>query len=562
MQHAKEELENPNSVLRRTSSRSVKELQNKLGNCRDGLEEVERLLKRFQSLDKRSQSRHLLDPLRFAIHDISRIRDQLTQRADDINLFFTTLNTEGLAKIWTRIDEIYEEIQANKRDPAILLGPVDDDSEDARWNELKAKLHQDGITLADLESCREQIGTYIRHQIKPRLNYDMRPPATTRPATDRAMPAGSHWKRSEGPERSISHQFVGPGMDSKILRATTGPFEARTPSPVPNLDESQPLGSPFRPPGYPPNRAQNATAETGSEAFLCPYPRCGRSFEEKGFEHFLDVQQHVKHWHEFQGDFPATPSDRGGYRKVNASPRESRTYSTAFAVEESAHSRSCPTPRRDSTCSAQSPSLGLANASWGHMPPPSPMGRSIESVYSYPSSPRPTLGFSLPTPPAKRQPALSTDSYEDLTRPSEAGPVRKRPSIRRAGSRDDNRAASSTSSAPETILFQGVRRNPSLPDLRTLRSSSDHPLRTEPSLERPRASRSQARRFNRRQRAEDTRSKIRFLENTLRQLKDERAFYLEDRDHQKDIIMREILPQIIVRPRSEIQQDKSDFRSV
>ena len=159
---------------------------------------------------------------------------------------------------------------------------------------------------------------------------------------------------------------------------------------------------------------------------------------------------------------------------------------------------------------------------------------------------------------------MSTDSYEESAGLSESGRVRKRPSVRRPGNPDDSYATSGTSSASETILFPRVRRHPSLPDLRTLRSSGDNPSRTAPTPEQPRASRSQARRFNRRQKAEKTKSKIQFLEDRLRQLKEESAYYLEDRDHHKDIIMKEVVPRLVgdIPHSSRSYKDTSDIKSI
>ena len=525
IQNADEVLENPTSILSRAGSTKVEELGRKLTDCRVDLETLERLLDNYKKLDPRSKSKSLITAIRYARQDISAVLTRLTSRTRDIDQFLTVSGAGSLGRIEKRLDEIFQEIQVGSRDPTTLPSPVRRDQANLRWNTLREEFLREGITVEDLEARKEQICTYLRRQTSPGRSNKPEESGTP-PAVP--IPAGPHWRRGSTSHEPCVGQFVGgPGTDALIVCSSIGSNAARPPSPMPfRTDGESPCLRPMLS-SQECAQAQDPGAEDVSrDLHLCPYSGCRFSLPGKGFQHPLDRKSHVNGVHLYTGALKLDQTERITYRHGNPMTREPRTYAKNFASEDSAPdalSKSCPSPKHDSRSVTQSPRT--PNVPWGMLPPRSPMGRSSGSVYSQCSSPKPSFGSSLPTPPMKRRPSGSTEEYE-VTEYYRSG-IPRRTSIHR-------RMTSSTSSfASEPVLDYEVRHLPSAPDLKHLHSGDNTVSRGEQCIDKLPPSRSQVRRTRQRGKETAQKSKINSLRNTLQQAKEERDLYLRGRDFYK-----------------------------
>ena len=159
-----DEIQNPDSILRRSSQAKQGELEEILRNSRSALQELEELLTKYQSLE--TDSKRTRDRIKFGTKGLQDGREKLTFHTSAISLFFTTLGAGSLARIEKKLDEVVHEIKTGKRAPMLL---TDEEQEtDAFWNTLKTELLEEGLTKHDLEIHKHKVLTHLQDLVKSR----------------------------------------------------------------------------------------------------------------------------------------------------------------------------------------------------------------------------------------------------------------------------------------------------------------------------------------------------------------------------------------------------------
>ena len=314
-------------------------------------------------------------------------------------------------------------------------------------------------------------------------------------------------------------QYIGPGTDAKILRATVGPHTARAPSPLPMRtggmlqDASAP--SPDMQRGPPHHQGPLGHVD----ANLCPFLSCTSSFPGNGFPHLLDLEEHVRHAHQYTGELDLDATARAGHRPAIIAAGGGRTYAAGFAVEQPTVpiSSSCPVPRRGAHGSLRSAGSPVGRSV--RSSPLMPSAPGTGSARSFGSSPRAQYGSSTPTATRKRRPHGAMKAAED-DEPDELG--------------DDG-----TSLPPRTSLSRSSSSSDRSPTSESSRTF-DSDARSGPSGSEQPSRREQARQQRRRALDAEEQSRIQSLQETLHKAREDRDYYHRDRDYYKNLAQRHL----------------------
>ena len=151
-----EEANKPHSLLDKAPPAERDDLQQLVKNIHTVLLQLEKLLKKYSSLS--SKHRRKWDIFRFGTEGVSEIRSRITFHTSAINLFLTSLGTESLSRIETKLDEIVLEFKRGDRDASTVAQLEEDVTEaEEQWKALKQELVDDGFTKQDIETHKDWI---------------------------------------------------------------------------------------------------------------------------------------------------------------------------------------------------------------------------------------------------------------------------------------------------------------------------------------------------------------------------------------------------------------------
>ena len=212
-----DEAENPDSIFNRSGAGKKKELAVLVQNCNGVLQKLNSLIIKYKSLG--TKTKRTWDRLKWGTENLADIREKIMSHTSSLTLFLTTLGTGSLGRIEKRLDEIYEEVRAGKREATILTIPDNDDEEaELHWDMFKRELVDDGFTKVELERNKNWIKAKLAGLIES---------------------GGAHEKPVQERAGNITPPFIGPRPIEGVQSQKHAAFQATVEEEDENEDEDE-----------------------------------------------------------------------------------------------------------------------------------------------------------------------------------------------------------------------------------------------------------------------------------------------------------------------------------
>jgi hypothetical protein len=192
LKELEDEASDPQSLLNRRGARRKDELFMIRDNIETALQQLDDIVKRYQSLGRREKK--TWDRVRFAAEDLDAIRGKLVFHTSAISLFLQSLSVGSLGRIEGVLEDLVREVRAGKKEKTLLsaCGEEEDDYDAFAWAELKRELEEEGISGQDIEKYKDAIKIHLKNLVGD--NRDGDGEAET---TDRASTGSGDWRSDD-----------------------------------------------------------------------------------------------------------------------------------------------------------------------------------------------------------------------------------------------------------------------------------------------------------------------------------------------------------------------------
>jgi hypothetical protein len=193
LKELEDEASDPQSLLNRRGARRKDELFMIRDNIETALQQLDDIVKRYQSLGRREKK--TWDRVRFAAEDLDAIRGKLVFHTSAISLFLQSLSVGSLGRIEGVLEDLVREVRAGKKEKTLLSACGEEEEEDYdafAWAELKRELEEEGISGQDIEKYKDAIKIHLKNLVGD--NRDGDGEAET---TDRASTGSGDWRSDD-----------------------------------------------------------------------------------------------------------------------------------------------------------------------------------------------------------------------------------------------------------------------------------------------------------------------------------------------------------------------------
>ena len=222
IQGLRSDARDPNSLLNRKGPGRRKELEEIISNCSRTLRELQAVVDKHSSLQDDSKAAgsftRIWDAYKLGSSDLDTLRGRLTFHTSTIGVFLLSLEGPAIARIETKLDEIYarlvqhDAVQARHSTTSLtsiastasFLSQIESNEDDA-WAMLKRELLVEGIPMANVVANRNDIIDYIRSLLESGMPSDISRTA-----------AGTHSEAEETQLAVSSLAFSTPSMWSRL----------------------------------------------------------------------------------------------------------------------------------------------------------------------------------------------------------------------------------------------------------------------------------------------------------------------------------------------------------
>lgn len=158
IQELQDEAINPKSLLNSQGAPRKQELLLLINNLEEALKELDKIVRKYQSLGRRD--RRIWNQLKLATEDLDTVRNKLTFHVNAINAFTSSLSRGTLVQIETVLLELVSEFRQGRRQPS--LASLHGEKNDSVWKELESELAGDGISSADIAKHKAAIKVFVQ----------------------------------------------------------------------------------------------------------------------------------------------------------------------------------------------------------------------------------------------------------------------------------------------------------------------------------------------------------------------------------------------------------------
>ncbi|KAH0563216.1 hypothetical protein GP486_002218 [Trichoglossum hirsutum] len=144
--------------------------------CREVLQDLEKLLLRYESLG--TQTQRTWDRMRWCSEDVSAARQRLSTSTALLTSFNLNLVNSSQARIEAKLDKLVAEIRAGARSGSVISSCTIESlskNDQAAWRQLRKELQDMGISVAALNEHRQFITKWLKKAIESGALEEERP---------------------------------------------------------------------------------------------------------------------------------------------------------------------------------------------------------------------------------------------------------------------------------------------------------------------------------------------------------------------------------------------------